>query len=295
MVGWRCLRFPQTPISGSFDPSFAAVLVHAHERGLQFGRDIACTYGPLGFLSFEFFTPETGVGRIFFELAVAIAVGTGLCLAAWRMALPWKLAALGYFIFFTATERWGGGALYLDLGIFLWGWLCFWEQGPKRHVFIAVLSVLAAAAALIKFSFLLSALFTVGLLACDFVLQRRFATAGWLVTAFMTAFFGGWWLSSQSLSNLPAYLAISVDIANGYNQSAGSASVDPSWLWLMTASALATTTVCVLGIPTASKTEAWRRGTELLWFAGMLFTEWKSPDACGAIGRTQPRQPVSYR
>src|ERR1700722_4053839 len=154
VVSWCCLRFPQTPISTTIDPSWMAVLVYAHQHGMQFGRDIVCTYGPLGFLSIECFTPQAGGARILFELFVAAFVATGLCLTASRMPLPWRLAALGYFVFFSATERWGGGALYLDLGIFLWGWLCFLEQGPKRHIFVAVFCVLAATAALVKFTFL---------------------------------------------------------------------------------------------------------------------------------------------
>jgi hypothetical protein len=275
LVAWSCLRFPQITISPVIDPSWMTVLVYAHEHGMQFGRDIACTYGPLGFLSIECFTPQAGIARILFELFVAAGVATGLCLTAWRMPLPWRLAALAYFVFFSSTERWGGDALYLDLGIFLWGWLCFLEQGPKRHVFVAVLSVLAAAAALVKFSFLLLALFTVVLLACDFALQRRFATAGGLVAGFMAAFVAGWLLAGQSLSILPAYFAISLDVANGYNQSVGSTSVDPSWLLLMTVSALVAVTIRVLGQLTITKRDAWRRGTLLLWFAGLLFTQWK--------------------
>src|ERR1700722_15135680 len=72
LVSWCCLRFPQTPITPAIDPSLMAVLVHAHGHGMQFGRDIACTYGPLGYLSFDCFAPETGVARIFVELAVAL-------------------------------------------------------------------------------------------------------------------------------------------------------------------------------------------------------------------------------
>jgi hypothetical protein len=50
IVAWACLRFPHTTLTQSLDPSWTAVLMYARENGLQFGRDIVFTYGPLGFL-----------------------------------------------------------------------------------------------------------------------------------------------------------------------------------------------------------------------------------------------------
>src|SRR5207244_11236768 len=46
-------QFP-SPAKAGLDPSWGMVLVYAHRHGLQFGRDVAFTYGPYGFLISSF-------------------------------------------------------------------------------------------------------------------------------------------------------------------------------------------------------------------------------------------------
>src|ERR1700722_1958153 len=144
LVTWACLRFPQATINPSLDSSWMAVLIYAREKGLQFGRDIVFTYGPLGFISIECFSPYGAALRIIFEIAAAIGIATGLCLVAWRLTLPCRLAMLGFFIFISCPLHWGGVALFLDLGLFAWGLLCFLESGPRLRIFVSALAVLAA-------------------------------------------------------------------------------------------------------------------------------------------------------
>src|SRR4051794_13965709 len=75
-----CFRFPHLSLTTGLDPSWNAVLVYAHEQGLQFGKEIAFTYGPLGFLSIECFSPHTAFVRILFEVLLGGGVAAGLCL-----------------------------------------------------------------------------------------------------------------------------------------------------------------------------------------------------------------------
>jgi hypothetical protein len=109
LVALSCFNFPQvTPTPQSLDSSWQAVLIYAHQMGLQFGHDIVFTYGPLGFLSIECFSPYTAVTRIFFEVVFGFGIATGLCLLAWRITWVWRLTLLGFFILVTATLHWDG-------------------------------------------------------------------------------------------------------------------------------------------------------------------------------------------
>src|SRR5256885_16343780 len=47
--------FPRQPYAIDDSLSEKAVLNYAHEKGLQFGKDIVFTYGPLGFLTSRYF------------------------------------------------------------------------------------------------------------------------------------------------------------------------------------------------------------------------------------------------
>src|SRR5271154_2808083 len=50
LVLWLSLFTQLAPADAGLDLSWQAMLVHAHVEGLQFGRDIIFTWGPLGFL-----------------------------------------------------------------------------------------------------------------------------------------------------------------------------------------------------------------------------------------------------
>src|SRR5580704_14856067 len=128
LISSSCFHFPQATLNSGMDPSWMAVLVYAYEKGMQFGRDIVYTYGPLGFLSVECFTPHAAVLRILFEIIFGAGIGAGLSLLAWRMSLPWRLMALGFFVFVSSPAHWGGDALFSDLGLFAWGLLCLLEN-----------------------------------------------------------------------------------------------------------------------------------------------------------------------
>src|ERR1700722_7353878 len=269
MLGaWSCWRFPRTVLSSDLDASWAAVLFYAREKGLQFGRDIVCTYGPLGFLSTEWFLPHVTAARILFELAVGFGIATGLCLLAWRMSLGWRVLLLGFFILISASVSWGGDAMNLDLGMLVWALLCFLESGPRLRIYAAALVLLAATGALVKFTFVVTGSFTVSLLACDLVLRGRRALAVTMLIGFVMAFVFGWLLLGQNLSSIPFYLSTSREVASGYGAAMGLRSINPCWPLLMTITALA-------AVAFRASAFSWQRDALILWLSGLLFVEWK--------------------
>lgn len=276
VVALSCFAFPRNTMTQLPDPSWEGVMIYAREKGLQFGHDIVFTYGPLGFLSIDSFSPSFAVTRIFFEVAIGFAIATGLCLMAWRIALPWRFLLLGFFVFVTAPLHWGGGALFIDLGLFVWGLLCFLESSTRLHVSALVLIVLVAIGALIKFTFLVTGLFTIVLLACDLVLRGRRALAAGIVIGSVLAFVLGWILLGQSLSGIGAFLSASYGVADGYNQAMGLHFGNVVLIMVMAAATLAAAAIRSMSIFIAApELHALRRGLLLVWLTGLLFLNWK--------------------
>src|SRR5579862_1484648 len=243
-VSWSCWRFPQIPPNTlNVDPSWQALLVYARKTGMQFGQDFVFTHGPLGYLSIECFSPYAPVARLFFEVAFGVVIATGLCLLAWRITWPWRVALLGFFIFVASPLHWNGDALYADLGLFTWGMLCFLESGPRLRSCVLALTGLAVVGALVKFTFLILGVLTIGLVACDLVLRGHRALAAGMVLEFILGFLILWRLLRQDLSGLKSYLTTSVDVTQCYNDAMGVTHVNMIWVLLIVTGAA----VAVLG------------------------------------------------
>ena len=86
------LRLPQEVRQGVVGDSWNAALVYAHVHGFQFGDNVVFPYGPLGYLTINHFVPETATQRLLLGLFMTALTVTGLCLLAWRMKPPWRVA-----------------------------------------------------------------------------------------------------------------------------------------------------------------------------------------------------------
>lgn len=277
VVSWSCWRFPQIPFNvQSLDTSWEAVLAYAHKTGMQFGQEIVSTYGPLGYLSIECFSPYGWIGRLFFEVIYGVVIATGLCLLAWRIAWPWRVVLLVFFIFVGSPLHWDGGALYADLGLFTWGLLCFMESGPRLRSYVVALVGLAVVGALVKFTFLILGVFTIGLLACDLILRGRRTLAAGMVVGFVLGFLMLWLVMRQDLSGLPRYLTTSLGVTGGYNASMGLSEINVIWPLLIVTGAAVAVLSRATTFPMADRESRrlWRVPL-LLWLAGFLFEEWK--------------------
>ncbi|HSU53719.1 MAG TPA: hypothetical protein VLT36_06645, partial [Candidatus Dormibacteraeota bacterium] len=141
------------------DLSYVAVLNYAHQHGLQFGKDLVCSYGPLGFLIFPFYASARGATTLLAHLPLCFVILSGLCLAAWRLRRWARYAFLGVFAWAAANcDRLDTVA---ESGIFCWALLCFLESGRRLTCAALVLAVLGAFLALAKVSFLYEGTLTI--------------------------------------------------------------------------------------------------------------------------------------
>lgn len=276
-VSWSCWRFPQIAFNTqALDASWQAVLSYAHRTGMQFGSDVVFTYGPLGYLSNECFSPDTPVARLFFEVVFGVVIATGFCLLAWRIAWPWRLVLLAFFIFLASPLHWDGDALYADLGLFTWGLLCFLESGPRLRVCVPALVGLAIIGGLVKFTFLILGVFTIAPVACDLALRGNRRLAAGMAIEFIIGFLVFWRLLGQDFLGLGLYVRTSLDVTRGYNDAMGLAEVNMIWVLLIVGGATAAVLARAITFPIAGREpRRLSRVPLLFWLCGFLFEEWK--------------------
>lgn len=264
------------------DPSQTAVLSYAQEHGLQFGRDIAYTYGPLGFLLQDYFYPWAAPLRMAVEVVLCFTVALGVCLVAWRLKWGWRCLLLAGF-------AWGAANIYpadihprcdlfINVGFLCWGLLCFVESGRRLVWSVVVFTALATFCALAKISYLFLAAGSVPLLAGALLVRGNRRLALGLTAGFAGGFLLGWILTGQSLAHLGPFLANAVAMVQAYNAALGFEPLqmarDRGWL-------LAPLFLVLLLHRTRtafgdSDKRAWtRRGLLLAWLLLLTFTVWK--------------------
>lgn len=274
IVALACMRLPQAPITEIIDPSWSDVLIHANEKGLSFGHDIVFTYGPLGFLSVEYFSPAVPMERIFWEIGFKLLMALGLCLLAWRMPFVWRLVALAAFVFLSLPLQISVDEV-IFAGLFAWGLLCFMEKGALLWLCAMGLAAAVAAAGLIKFTYLTTGALTISFAGCDLFLRKNRRQALAMVTVAAFGFLAGWMLLGQNIWGLVSFLSTSLTLSNGYNATMAGLTKFGLLLFLTPVTALIVVTIraCTAPMP------GLRRVLLLTWLYAILFMVWK----CSAV------------
>ncbi len=279
LVMLTVLTVPRAPVDldTDADTSLSEVLSYAHQQGLQFGTDLVFTYGPLGYLTFFYFSPPAAATRLAVDAAVCFVIAAGLCLAAWRGRLVWGCALVGVFLFVVANVR-SANDHVLDAGLFCWGLLCFVESGRRLTLSAITFVALAVFGALAKTSVLFMAGPSVVLLAADLILRGQVRLGAGMVVGFGAGFALGWVAAGQHLSHLPSYLANALAVIHGYNQSLGCdllPTADRTALLLL---ALALALVIIRALTAfegRSRLDLCRRILLLTWLCSLLLLIWK--------------------
>lgn len=270
-----CLRLPTVGIITWLDSSWSAALIHAFNHRLQFGEQIVHSYGPLGFLSINWFDPGLAWPRIFFDLVLCVGVAAGITLVAWRMKPAWRVVFLCSFVLLSASAHWPGDELWFELGLISWGLLSLIETARPRGLLIPLL-ILAVVAALVKFTLLIFAALTISVVVFDLAVRGKLRTGAGLMASFALGFGGGWILLGQHLPNLASYIASSLTFSSGYNQSMGTESI-PCAPGLFIAG-LALTAVVSRGMAFSfggNKKRLLRQAVFSFWLAAIIFLKWK--------------------
>lgn len=271
------LTVPRIPLTNGMESSWSAVLDYAHQKGLQFGTDVIYTYGPLGFLSIFYFTPDTGGLRLAVDTAFCFGVAAGVCLLAWRLSLGWRLLTIAVFTLFAVNVQTGTQDLLINIGLLCWGLLCACESRRRLRIYVLCLALLAFFSALTKITALALASLTVCALAVDLWLRGRRRLSLALVLGFVSGFLGGWAVLGQTMSQIPAFLAGGLSISGGYN---GAMGLEPSLVALAGGlltlfAALGAALTRYYGQERGDSRQAWHQRLVFGWLLMLLFITWK--------------------
>ncbi len=169
--------------------------------GLQFGRDIVFTYGPLGFLMGRNYGGVQFVSIILYQLAQAVVCTVIIFRYGLRCTGYPRLAFFAFFLLFGVTYE---DALH-QIVIKMAGFELIRHSRVSWRLGTALIGVLYAVFALIKFTdCVLCAVFIVSVAGLQ-GWHKRWGAASWTLACFFGSFFVGWILCGQNPRNLPAY------------------------------------------------------------------------------------------
>lgn len=206
VLGPLTLRMP----SDGLDPSWALVLERATLNDWQWGRDIVFTFGPYGYLYQRLFHPDLTVQILAGATALALLLGLGIALAV-RGAGFWTSAA-AVAAALVSLPMIGDSAYFLLP--FLAVLLHFRRPTAPRWYLLAA-AVYCGLAVLIKTTFAVLALFLLLVVDVDRMLKRR---PPFLVPVALLAALAFYIAAGQSLSSMPAFISLSLEVAAGFNR-----------------------------------------------------------------------------
>ena len=210
------ITFPRYP-QPDLDASWRMALGWFFHQGLQMGRDIVFTYGPLGFLMGRTYS-GLQFGSLMLWQVFSAAVFAGLIVAGAR-----DLRGTGrvvYFLFFVLLGVTYEDALHM-IAIALAGWQLVRRDGDRAGGGGAALALLLALLAIIKFTNLMLAAVCVAAACLHAAWGGRRRAALQLALWFAGGYLALWVLCGQNPLNLPRYLLTSLEVSGGYQEAMG--------------------------------------------------------------------------
>jgi hypothetical protein len=250
------------------DPSWHVALEYATAQRLQFGTQIAFTFGPLGFLS-----TRTSLGRLvparvafawFWSAIVALAaLGLAKRLSGWV-----RYAFLAWLVLFTLSEG-------LDQAAFVvmaYGTLLLLEDPPRERWREVVFVLALVALSLIKLSFLTASLASLTLVMVCWIVQGKRRETISLILAAAGSFLVFWIALGQSPAHLPAWFRHGLELQSGYSAAMNLLPRTPVLCAALAALALFTVVWIAALARTGGDVVGW---AGLLTVAQYVFVAWK--------------------
>ncbi len=206
------IEVPVHPSGENLDESWQFILSYAFETGRHFGRELVFTYGPLGWLENRvqfpwLFWPELA-WQVASRAAVVVLIGTWV---GFRL----RFVAIGLALLVLCSTR---SLIPMPDAFYLYA---LWIAGAVllrrwRDSSPALAIGILAAFALVKFTLLLAAGGVVFVAVLQLAVRRQWRFALMLVGAFLAIWLVGWVGARQSITDIPAFLSGSWQVASSY-------------------------------------------------------------------------------
>jgi hypothetical protein len=222
VLTWQVGMSPPGP---GLDASWNAGLAMALEGGLQFGREVVFSYGPLGFLQNQFiWFGDLAVLAFLFSATLYLAFGFALVWAL-RRTLPLLPSMLIAFLALGLLPLLDQPLLLAALAALA---LLEQERSPRfLYAFVVLAATYAAVEALVKLS-------TGPVIVIVFLLALIGARARTLLLAGFLAIFGVellilWLATGQSLGAIPDFVSNTLQVVSGYSTAMLRDAEVPAW------------------------------------------------------------------
>jgi len=267
IIGWIALAPQPSP---GLDPSWLAGMYMATHNGLTFGRDVAWTYGPLGFLTNpQMWEPHLAeLGWAYFVVA-RFAFATAMFYSV-RATFGWVGSFVATLVVVAVALGSFGAA---ELGLML---ICAtWALDARLDARTAeVVAGIAGAAAGIELLLKVSTGF--GLVAMTAILVlclpgRRLRLVLVAGAGFLVALVGCWLLAGQSLGSLPSYVKYGLEVSSGYGAAMQGDQAGLGWQYAAVLGVLALGLWAAL-VTTVNWPSRARFGLALIWL--VLWFSW---------------------
>ncbi len=225
LLATAIVTLPRYPLP-DLDASWRMALGWFFHQGLQMGRDIVFTYGPLGFLMGRTYSGLQFGSLVLWQVLSAM-VFAGLIMAGARDLRGTGRAV--YFIFFVLLGVTYEDALHM-IAIALAGWELVRRTDKAVHADSACLALLLALLAIVKFTNLMLAAVCVAAAGLHALALGRRRAALQLALWFAGGYLAVWILCGQNPLNLPRYLLTSLEVSSGYQEAMG-LSTPPEAFW----------------------------------------------------------------
>ncbi len=221
MVAVSILSLPlggMIPLPG-IENSWIIGLNMAFSRGMQFGKDVVFTFGPLGFLYLPNFCDVNNWMAAYIS---GLLVHFILVLFVYLLLSKVAQSRLAFFIssgllvfvlpFLTIDYK------LVLIGLLVFNSVIMFQAGSRRlWLSVVIMSLCLAFASAIKFS---AAIMSAGIIASAMAIlayRRRFKALAIMVVSYLLFYVGIWIATGQQFTNLFAYLRNSMEISSGYN------------------------------------------------------------------------------
>ena len=233
LLSWQTAFVLFAPTTG-VDGSWPVGMNLAASQGLDFGSDVAFTYGPLGYLAVPLLIDhELAQIGLVWSVATWIALGVSLVYAA-RRSFPLPVAVGAAFLVASLAD------VPLVVLALLWCAIAVGEDPPDRlrALLPYVGGVVGAVVVLTKVNegLLILALCAIAALGIEAGRRLRYVAA--LAGSFAVAFLGLWLLTGQGLGELPDFARVTYEVASGYSTAQTLEAVSDPWLYQLGAAAM---------------------------------------------------------
>jgi len=202
------------------ESSWAEVLAWGAIHHAQWGKDIAYTYGPFGYLT-PYYHHVSGAFVPFLVGQLLLAAAFCICVVALLRRASTALLILFSVACVCALYRIPGDTAWILTLVFgTTALMTAWHRpGWVRWILLVAFAMASACIAQIKFSIFPVWLVCAAVLAVQ-ARERRLEAVAILLTL-VGAFLALWLGAGQSLGNLPGFLRTSLEIATGYSHAMG--------------------------------------------------------------------------